>query len=72
MNKFDKPYNINKYDKPYRILPIYDEGRIKEIFNLVDKLDTQQILNYSILNTEDLILKSQMIMQISQILYLLC
>jgi hypothetical protein len=41
---------MNKFDKPYRILPIYDEGRIKEIFNLVDKLDTQQILNYSILN----------------------
>ena len=50
MNKFDKPYSMNKFDKPYRILPVYDEGRIKDIFNLVDKLDTQQILNYSILN----------------------
>ena len=41
---------VNKYDKIYRVLPTYDEGKVRDIFNFIDKLDTNRILNYSVEN----------------------
>ncbi len=58
MNKNDNPRPnitggnnpLNKYDKIYRVLPTYDEGKVRDIFNFIDKLDTNRILNYSVEN----------------------
>jgi hypothetical protein len=35
---------MNRFDKPYKILPTIEEGKIKELFNLVSKLDTHEIV----------------------------
>jgi hypothetical protein len=42
--------NINKYDKPYRIAPAFDTKKAHEMFNLALKLDTHELLQYSLIN----------------------
>lgn len=44
MNRFDR------FDKPYRILPTFDERKGLELFNLASKLDTHELLQYSLIN----------------------
>jgi hypothetical protein len=41
---------MNKFDKPFRILPIFDQKKSIELFNLVSKLDTHEILQFSLIN----------------------
>lgn len=41
---------MNKFDKPYRFLPTYDNKKILELFNLVNELDTNELLKYSLSN----------------------
>lgn len=41
---------MNKFDRPYRYLPIYDNKKILELFNLVNELDTNELLKYSLSN----------------------
>lgn len=42
--------NINKYDKPYRIAPAFDTKKLHEMFSLALKLDTHELLQYSLIN----------------------
>ena len=44
MSKFDK------FDKPYRVQPEYDIKKINDLFNKVSKLDTHELLQYSLIN----------------------
>ena len=44
MNKFDR------FDKPFRVLPTFDEKKGLELFNLASKLDTHELLQYSLDN----------------------
>lgn len=44
MSRFDK------FDKPFRILPTFDERKGLELFNLASKLDTHELLQYSLVN----------------------
>ncbi len=41
---------MNKFDKPYRILPTYDTKKCIELFTLASKLDTHEMLQYSLMN----------------------
>ena len=41
---------IDRFDKPYRILPTFDERKGLELFNLASKLDTHELLQYSLIN----------------------
>ena len=41
---------MNKFDKPYRIQPLYDNKKIIDLFNRVAKLDTHELLQYSLIN----------------------
>ena len=41
---------MNKFDKPFRILPTFDQKKSIELFNLVSKLDTHEILQFSLIN----------------------
>jgi len=41
---------MNKFDKPHRYFPVIDQKKIIELFNLVSKLDTYEILQYSLNN----------------------
>lgn len=41
---------MNKFDKPYRILPIFDDRKGLELFNIASKLDTHELLQYSLVN----------------------
>ena len=41
---------MNKFDKPYRTQPIYDNKKIIDLFNRVSKLDTYELLQYSLIN----------------------
>lgn len=41
---------MNKFDKPYRTQPLYDNKKIIELFNRVGKLDTYELLQYSLIN----------------------
>ena len=38
---------MNKFDKPYRLLLTYDQKKVLELFNLVNDLDTNELLKYS-------------------------
>ncbi len=42
--------NMNKFDRPYRLLPTHDQKKVIELFNLVENLDTNEILQYSLSN----------------------
>jgi hypothetical protein len=44
MSRFDK------FDKPFRILPTFDERKGLELFNMASKLDTHELLQYSLVN----------------------
>ena len=41
---------MNRFDKPYRILPTFDQKKSIELFNLVSKLDTHEIVQFSLIN----------------------
>ena len=41
---------MNKFDKPYRIAPVFDTKKELEMFNLACKLDTHELLQYSLIN----------------------
>ena len=41
---------MNKFDKPYRIPPSYDAKKYLELFTLASKLDTHEILQFSLIN----------------------
>ena len=41
---------MNKFDKPYRVLPTYDMKKAIELFNLASKLDTHELLQFSLIN----------------------
>ena len=41
---------MNKFDKPYRTQPLYDNKKIIDLFNRVAKLDTHELLQYSLIN----------------------
>lgn len=41
---------MNKFDKPYRVLPTYDVKKSIELFNLASKLDTHQLLQFTLIN----------------------
>ncbi len=41
---------MNRFDKPFRILPTFDAKKGIELFNLVSKLDTHEILQFSLIN----------------------
>jgi hypothetical protein len=41
---------MNKFDKPFRTQPLYDNKKIIELFNRVAKLDTYELLQYSLIN----------------------
>jgi hypothetical protein len=41
---------MNKFDKPFRIIPSIDQKKNIELFNLVSKLDTHEILQFSLIN----------------------
>ena len=49
MNRFDKP-NINRFDKPYRVAPTFNEKKKIEMFDLTSKLDTHELLQFSLIN----------------------
>lgn len=42
-------YNKNKFDKPYISLPSIDEKNILELFNLSNQMDSQEILQFSMI-----------------------
>jgi hypothetical protein len=53
MNRFDNKPNFridNRFDKPYRVLPIYDIKKAAQLFNIVSRLDTQELLQYTTVN----------------------
>lgn len=41
---------MNRFDKPYRQLPTYDIKKSLELFNLASKLDTHELLQFSLMN----------------------
>jgi hypothetical protein len=41
---------MNKFDRPYRYLPTHDPKKVLELFNLVENLDTSELLHYSLSN----------------------
>lgn len=41
---------MNKFDKPYRILPNIDIGKGSQLFTLASKLDTHELLQFSLIN----------------------
>lgn len=41
---------MNKFDKPYRIAPAFDSKKNLEMFDLASKLDTHELLQYSLIN----------------------
>jgi len=41
---------MNKFDRPYRYLPTHDQKKVLELFNLVENLDTSELLHYSLSN----------------------
>lgn len=41
---------MNRFDKPFRIIPTIDQKKSLELFNLVSKLDTHEILQFSLIN----------------------
>ena len=41
---------MNKFDKPYRLVQIYDQKKVIELFNIVNNLDTNELLQYSLNN----------------------
>ena len=41
---------MNKFDKPYRILPTVDIKKGLELFNLASRLDTHEMLQFSLIN----------------------
>ena len=41
---------MNKFDKPYRMAPAFDTKKTFEMFNLALKLDTHELLQYSLIN----------------------
>jgi len=41
---------MNKFDKPYRLAPAFDTKKSFEMFNLALKLDTHELLQYSLIN----------------------
>jgi len=41
---------MNKFDKPYRLAPAFDIRKSFEMFNLALKLDTHELLQYSLIN----------------------
>ena len=49
MNRFDKP-NINRFDKPYRVAPFLNNKKYIEMFDLASKLDTHELLQFSLIN----------------------
>lgn len=50
-NKFDKQYNkFDKFDKPYITLPLIDNRNMLELFNLSNQMDSQEILQFSMIN----------------------
>jgi len=50
MKRFDKPFEkpIDKTDKPLKVFPLFDELKIKELFDLAQRFDTHEILKYSL------------------------
>ena len=42
--------NKDKFDKPYRVLSTYDEKKAMELFSLIEKLDTHELLKFSLSN----------------------
>ena len=41
---------MNRFDKPFRTMPLYDTKKGMELFNLASKLDTHELLQYSLIN----------------------
>lgn len=41
---------INRFDKPYRLLSTHDPKKVLELFNIVNDLDTNDLLRYSLAN----------------------
>jgi hypothetical protein len=41
---------MNRFDKPYRLLSTYDPKKILELFNIVNELDTNELLRFSLTN----------------------
>ena len=39
-----------KFDRPYRLLPTHDQKKVVELFNIVETLDTSELLQYSLTN----------------------
>ena len=50
MTKYDKVsiHKIDRYDKPYRVQPPIDNFKNNKIFHLILKLDTNELLQYSL------------------------
>jgi ankyrin repeat protein len=42
---------INRFDKPHRVLPTYDIKKGLELFSMVAKLDTHELLQHSLVNS---------------------
>jgi len=41
---------MNRFDKPHRVLPNYDTKKGIELFNIISRLDTHELLQYSLTN----------------------
>ena len=52
MNRFDKPKfeRIDRFDRPNIVLPTMDKKKSLELFSIVSKLDTNELLQYSLIN----------------------
>ena len=51
MNRFDKPYiSKNLLDRAYIFQPTIDKKKSLELFSIVSKLDTNELLQYSLIN----------------------
>ena len=46
---------MNKFDKPFKILPIYDEGKIKDLFEYYEnQIETQfDFSKYQLLKSKE-------------------
>lgn len=42
---------INRFDKPHRVLPTYDNKKGLELFSMVARLDTHELLQHSLVNS---------------------
>ena len=51
---------MNRFDKPHRILPTINKDNNIELFNLVSKLDTHEILQFSLINQVPLDVENNM------------